>query len=155
MNFRPSLFFPGIVFLLLSCDPDRVMDEYRSIEKGIWQADSVISFEFSMTGKKENHNLYFNIRHDQTYPFSNLWLFVSIEPPQGEGFTDTVQVILAEPSGKWMGRGLSGVYDQRQIYRRNVFFPESGLYSIHIRHGMRSEKLEGITDVGIRIERVN
>lgn len=155
MNFRPYLFVLMTVLLFSSCDPGRVIDEYHSIDKGIWQADSVISFEFSMTGKKENHNLYFNIRHDQNYPFSNLWLFVTIDPPKGESVTDTVQVILAEPSGKWLGRGLSGVFDQRQIYRRNVFFPENGLYSIHIRHGMRPEKLKGINDVGIRIERVN
>lgn len=138
-----------------SCDPGKVTDEYKTLPNATWAADSAQTFTFSIARTNQNNNIYFNVRNDRRYEFSNLWLFVTIEPPSGALLTDTVQVILAEPSGKWLGKGFSGVYDNRLIYRRNVYFPESGKYSIHLKHGMRPENLKGITDVGIRIEKVN
>ena len=143
------------LLLLISCDSRRVIDEYRSIGKVAWHTDSVQTFSFNVINKTQNHNIWFNIRNDRSYEFSNLWLFVTIEPPRGESLTDTVQVLLAEPSGKWLGKGFSGIYDSRVVYRRNVFFPEPGKYSIHLRHGMRPALLKGITDIGIRVEKVN
>jgi len=143
------------LLLFGSCDPLRVVDDYRSIPEGIWHSDSVMTFSFNVIRKTQNHNIWFNIRNDRSYEFSNLWLFVTIDPPRGEPMTDTVQVLLAEPSGKWLGKGFSGVYDNRLVYRQNVFFPEPGKYSIHLRHGMRPDVLKGITDIGIRVEKVN
>lgn len=140
---------------LVACDPARVFDEYRPIPGATWNADSVVTFNFSIARTNQNNNLWFNIRNDNSYEFSNLWMFVTIVPPSGAAVTDTVQVILADPAGKWLGRGFTGTYDNRLIYRRNVFFPESGEYSLHIRHGMRPHNLSGITDVGVRIEKVN
>jgi gliding motility-associated lipoprotein GldH len=143
------------IFFFGSCDPDKVIDEYHTIRHAKWSGDSVEVFTFNILRKTQNHNIYFNIRNDQTYEFSNLWLFVTIQPPSGVSMTDTVQVLLAEPSGKWIGKGFSGIYDNRLLYRKSVFFPEPGKYSIYLRHGMRPSVLKGITDIGIRIEKVN
>jgi len=79
---------------------------------------------------------------------------VTVVPPRGEAITDTVQVLLAEPSGKWRGKGFSGIYDNRILFRQHVFFPEPGSYSIKLKHGMRPLMLKGITDIGIRVEKV-
>lgn len=145
--------FGAMVFF--SCDPGKVADEYQTLPNGTWAADSAKTFTFTIARTNQNNNIYFNVRNDRKYEFSNLWLFVTIESPSGTALTDTVQVMLAEPSGKWLGKGFSGVYDNRLIYRRNVYFPESGKYSIHLKHGMRPDNLKGITDIGIRIEKVN
>jgi gliding motility-associated lipoprotein GldH len=147
------LFF--ILLSLIACDPDKVMDEYHTIHNSLWDVDSVQNFTFSIYRKDQVHNIYFNIRNDRTYEFCNLWLFVTIDPPGGESKTDTVQVMLADPSGKWLGKGFSGVYDNRRLYMQNVYFPEPGNYNIHLRHGMRPTLLKGITDIGIRVEKVN
>lgn len=156
-HFLIRILVPAILagMMMVACDPDKVFDEYRTIPNATWAADSVMEFAFSVARKTDKHNLYFNIRNDQKYGYSNLWLFVTLVPPAGPVMNDTTQVILAEPSGRWLGKGFTGVYDNRFIFRRNVYFPESGRYSIRIRHGMRPEKLTGITDVGVRIEKVN
>ena len=156
---KSSLVTPGILLFLLwtavSCDPGKVTDQYHPVRNAIWDADTVFTFPFNIARSTENHNIWFNIRNDNSYEFSNLWLFVTISSPRGEAVTDTVQVMLAEPSGKWMGRGFSGIYDNQAIFRRNVFFPESGAYTIQLKHGMRPARLKGITDIGIRIEKIN
>jgi gliding motility-associated lipoprotein GldH len=144
----------SVIFLIASCDPNKVTDEYHTISNAKWSADSAEVFTFQILRKGQIHNIYFNIRNDQTYPFSNLWLFVTIQPPVGASKTDTVQVVLAEPSGKWIGKGFSGIYDNRMLYLKGVFFPEPGTYTIYLRHGMRPALLKGIADIGIRVEKV-
>ncbi len=139
--------------ILLSCDRYRVFDTFSRLPHAEWHVDSLKLFEFEISDTKQIHNIYFNIRNDRSYGFSNLWLFVSIIPPTGEPVTDTIQVILADPRGKWLGKGFSGLYTSQVPYRTHVFFPEQGKYTIRIQHGMRPEIVKGITDIGIRIER--
>jgi gliding motility-associated lipoprotein GldH len=139
--------------LLISCDSQRVYDKFQRLPDEGWQADSILNFNFEVNDTIRNHNLYFNVRNDRSYGFSNLWLFVRIIPPDGEILTDTVQVILANPSGKWMGKGFTGVYTSQIPYRTQVFFPASGSYTVELMHGMRSGLLKGITHAGIRLEK--
>lgn len=138
---------------MVSCDENRVYDTYRHLPESVWQADSLQTFEFSVENTRQQHNLYFNIRNDRSYAFSNLWLFVTITSPNGTALTDTMQVILADPSGKWLGKGFTGIYHSKVTYRSNIFFPEEGKYSLMLQHGMRPQELRGITDIGVRLEK--
>jgi gliding motility-associated lipoprotein GldH len=143
------------VITISSCDSRRITDDYHNIPQGKWEKDSVQLFSFNVLRRRQNHNIYFNVRNDQTYGYSNLWLFVTLNAPTGESKCDTIQLMLAQSNGKWMGKGFSGTYNNRLIYRRNVFFPEPGQYSIRIQHGMRPDILKGITAIGIRVEKVD
>lgn len=145
------LFVQG--WLFYSCDNTRLFDRFDRIPEPGWHADSLMQFRFDVADTTRYHSLYFNIRNDRNYGFSNLWLFVSILPPRGEHITDTIQVILANPAGKWFGKGFSGLYTSQVPYRTHVYFPVSGTYTIQIQHGMRPTVLKGITDIGIRVEK--
>jgi len=151
------LFLLGSLILLslAACDPRKVTDEFHPLDKSAWDRDSVQVFHFSIFRKEQYHNIYFNVRNDRSYEFSNLWLFVEIENPKGESRQDTLQLVLADPSGKWLGKGFSGIYTLRPLYLQSVFFPDPGSYTVRISHGMRPLLLKGITDIGIRVEKIN
>jgi len=138
---------------MVSCDSQRIFDTYKRLPESGWHTDSLQLFTFDIASTTQNHNLYFNIRNDRSYGFSNLWLFVKIFPPEGDLITDTIQVLLAHPDGKWMGKGFSGIYTNQKPYRAHVYFPVEGKYTIQIQHGMRPKVLEGLTDIGIRVEK--
>uniref|UniRef100_UPI0032170F7B gliding motility lipoprotein GldH n=1 Tax=uncultured Draconibacterium sp. TaxID=1573823 RepID=UPI0032170F7B len=144
------------VFLttLSACDTNRIFDEYKPIPERCWQKDSLVTFSIPVTDTIQNHNLYINIRNDINYPFSNLWVFVKIEQPGGTAIRDTFEIALADVAGKWLGEGFSGLKTREVIYRRNVYFPNSGIYKISIQQGMREDNLHGISDVGFRFETV-
>lgn len=144
------LFLAGI---MASCDEKRVYDTYHRLPGSEWQADSLQTFEFTVENSRQQHNIYFNIRNDRSYAFSNLWLFVTITSPGGTSVTDTMQVVLADPSGRWLGKGFTGIYHNKVIFRNNVFFPEAGKYSLKLQHGMRPQELQGITEIGVRLEK--
>lgn len=156
MIFRNIYLF--LIFLSIltigGCDQRRVYDTYYSPGKDGWPIDSVVSFSFGIENTTRNHDIILNVRNDKDYEFSNLWLFIKIIPPRGEVMTDTLQMVLADPSGRWLGKGFTGIYHSSIPYRKNVFFPVPGRYMVEIRHGMRPQVLKGLTHVGLRIEEV-
>lgn len=143
-----------VVGFTLSCSQNLVFEQYKTIDDKSWNKDSVMVFTVPVSDTTDNNNFYINVRNDVKYQYSNLWLFITIEQPDGETMEDKFEIALADPSGKWLGEGLGGLKTREAIYRRNVFFPRSGDYKISIQQGMREENLKGISDVGIRIEKV-
>ena len=153
-RFFQVILFTGIVVLMAACDSHSVFDKYKPINKGVWNKDSLVVFNVPVTDTLQNHNFYINVRNNVDYRYSNLWLFVTIEQPDGEAVKDTFEMVLADPSGKWLGEGFGGLKTRKAIYRRNVFFPRSGDYTISLQQGMRNDELKGISDVGVRVEKV-
>lgn len=143
-----------LVLLLLfvaSCDSKRVFEEYRPVDRRGWHCDSTMVFT-AVLRKDIGYGMYLNVRNMGNYSNRNLWLSVSTHFPDGGLRTDTVELILADPSGRWKGSGIGDLYDYRFLYRQDMKFPLSGEYRFVIRQAMRPEMLKGIHDVGMRLE---
>ena len=147
----------GIVFLLvlIACDRNRVFEEYKTIPSSEWHKDSIATFNVDVADTVHGYNLYINIRNKGNYANSNIWLFMEVQDPDGQLLTDTVEYVLAEKSGKWRGSGIGDLFDNQFLYRQNVIFETPGEYQFMIRQGMRAQKLNGIHDIGLRVEKQN
>jgi len=139
---------------LCSCGNRYFFEDYRHVPESGWHKDSVIIFKIPADDTMNNFDMYLNVRNNVNYRYSNLWLFIEIVRPGGETVKDTFEIILADPSGRWLGEGFAGLKTRQAIYRRQFFFPVSGDYHIKVQHGMRQDLLKGINDVGIRISRI-
>ena len=137
------------------CNQKIVVEDYQSLKHSEWHQDSLLVFEMNIPDTKKVYDLSFNVRNEGHYPYSNLWVFVTGTPPSGKSLTDTLELTLAKPSGEWMGSGLGDLYDQKYPYKKTVFFPEIGKYTIGVRQGMRTQTgiLKGIHDFGITLEK--
>ncbi|WP_159801261.1 gliding motility lipoprotein GldH [Flavobacterium sp. MK4S-17] len=156
---KSSFWFPVLVLCLCSCDKNRVFDEYKPLN-GKWHKDSIVSFEFEQQDTVSKYNLFVNIRNNNDYPYSNLFLIVQMQQP-GTKITkvDTLEYQMANPDGTLMGQGFTDVKESKLWYKEDVSFPKRGKYIISIRQAMRQsgkvmgvEELEGVTEVGLRIE---
>ena len=147
------LIFALLIASIFSCDRNRVFEAYEKFPQTGWDKDSVVVFTINVTDTLQTQNLYLNVRNDIKYKYSNLWLFVKIEQPGKIAVADTFEVVLADPTGKWMGEGFGGIKTRQVIYKGGVYFPVSGEYKINIQHGMRENVLQGITDIGFRVEK--
>ncbi len=155
-NFLPAVILFAV--LIYSCDSERVYDEYESISNG-WNKDSVITFELPEMDSIPDYNLFINVRNNNDYAFSNLFFIANIEFPQGKVITDTLEYQMAQPGGEWLGTGFGDVKENKLWYKEGVRFNEPGQYKISIQHAMRKsgsengiDNLEGITQIGLRIE---
>lgn len=148
--------FPLLVaafITLTSCDDTRLFEENKEIPGGDWDITERVTFDFEVPDTTTFYNFYFNVRNTDDYPFSNLYVFSHIEFPNGKTGTDTIELPLTNPDGSWIGNGQGDLHDCQLIFRKNVRFPVAGKYHMEIEQAMRMEKLPGIKDVGIRIER--
>lgn len=143
---------------LVSCDSKRVYDEYHSISK-TWNKDSVVAFKLEDITPNKEYNLFINVRNNNEFDFSNLFLIAEIQFPQGKVITDTLEYEMAAPDGQWLGTGFGSVKESKLWYKEQVSFEETGQYVVFIKHAMRKnnneqgiENLEGITEIGFRIE---
>lgn len=152
-EFLPPAFLMLVVLLFSSCDSSRIYEENQSIPESGWTAENVVKFEVDIKDPATATNFYINVRHADGYPYSNLFLFVKTKFPDGKGATDTLECVLADEKGKWMGNGLGDIYDNQIPFKKNVRFPQAGKYQFEIGQGMRIDNLPLIMDIGLRIEK--
>ncbi len=143
------LFLP---FVLFSCDSKRVYELNTPINEGVWDVKKTVSFAAEITEIATLKNLYFNLRNDQTYKYSNLYVLSELTLPNGKIEKDTLEFILCDQSGKWLGNTSGGLVTHQILFQRKVQFPEPGIYNFNFSQVMRDDKLSGIKEVGLRVE---
>jgi gliding motility-associated lipoprotein GldH len=141
----------GMSFLVASCDPYMVYDEYIKTDGGQWKWSDKKTFEANMKDSIDLYNIIINIRHTTEYPKSNLYVFVTTTAPSGASRRDTVEIIVADDHGKWKGNGFSDIKLISREYRKAVRFAIPGKYTFQVEQGMRMPEIP-VTDVGLRIE---
>ena len=78
---RNFLTFFIIAITLVSCDSKHILDEYKTIPN-TWKKDTVINFNFKAPDTSSTFNLFVNIRNNNNYEFSNLFLIVNLTSPR-------------------------------------------------------------------------
>ncbi len=149
------------IFMLSACNHSLVHSEYVSLKDGVWKKTDTLAFALSDIDTSSYHHVFLNLRNDERYEFSNLFLILEMEAPSGNTKVDTLEYEMALPTGEWLGKGMGGVKENKLWYKENVVFEENGVYTLSVIHAMRKngeangiEDLAGITDVGIEIEKV-
>jgi gliding motility-associated lipoprotein GldH len=153
-----SLFFAKLASLLVllslffqSCGPEPMFDNTKKIPGSVWKEDDVVRFEVPVTDTNNLFRFFLNIRHSTDYRYANVFFFIHTTFPDGTLARDTVECILADKSGKWLGRGITNIRDNQVILRSGLRFPQTGTYVFEFQQAMREEELYGIKDIGLRI----
>ena len=142
-----------ILLILASCDSRTIYDHNKSMQDDVWKSDQIIRFDVELKDTVNIHKFYLNLRHNTSYRYANIFLFINTTFPDGKEARDTVECILADPSGKWLGKGISNIRDNQVLLRRGLRFPQQGTYIFEFEQAMREPELEGIMDLGLRIAR--
>ena len=145
----------SLLAVLASCDSRLYYEQNRVMDDEEWLRDSVLEFSVPVTDTLQAYNILFNNRITGQYPYSNMYLFITIAAPDKSHQVDTLECILADSHGKWLGSGFGNVWTNNVYYKKNVKFPKSGTYTFYIEQAMRVEKLPHVLSAGIRIEKNN
>jgi gliding motility-associated lipoprotein GldH len=141
------------VIFFSSCDNKRIYEENQTIPETVWGSDNILKFDVEIADTVLPTNFYVNVRNADGYPYNNLFLFIKTTFPNGKTSDDTLECVLADEKGKWLGSGMGDIYDNQIPFKRNVRFPVSGKYTFEIQQGMRLDKIPLIMDIGLRIEK--
>jgi len=149
-RYIPILF---LIILTSSCGRNVVFTDSEAMSGKTWKFADIPSFRIPVKDTINSNNIFFIIRTGSSYPYRNIYLFITTTAPDGKSITDTLRYDLADGKGNWYGKGFGDIHELKLPYKSNVFFPVSGTYQIDIQHGMRIEDLKGVYDFGLRVEK--
>lgn len=146
----------------LSCSNNTIYNQYQTIDDSQWHKDSIINFKINSTDTISKNNLYVTLRNNKDYEFSNLFLIVGIKFPNNYQIVDTLEYEMTTAEGRFLGNGITDVKENKLEYKTNVTFSLIGDYHISVQQAMRRTRdveglntLDGITDVGLQIEKID
>lgn len=149
----------AVVFGLLAvaCEQPPAHVFVKEIPGGEWPAGKRFGDTIVVEDTINPHHFFITLRNTVDYPYSNLYLFVHTFFPNGRKSRDTIECILTDRAGRWLGSGNGFIVDNKIIsnqvmYQYQKKFPLKGEYRIEIEHAMRKDTLREILDVGVRIE---
>ena len=151
---RKTILVIAVFFgMLVSCDSKRVFDENIIIGKNSWDAGNKMKFNVVISNIEQSYNVYLKVRNTPAYPYSNLFLFLNTRFPDGRVSRDTLELTLADYDGRWLGSGIGSMKFSKFLIQKGVRFREPGPYCFELEQAMRVRELQGIGDIGLRVEK--
>lgn len=151
------LWVAATLVLVTGCTDNVIYQSDVPVPDGAWSRTFTPEFAFDITDTVSQHDVYIDVRHTGDYPFSDLFLFVDLTGPGGRTMRDTVECLLSDPSGRWLGKGTGFIFSDRiqakVLYKLHNRFPASGRYTMKLEQAMRMEPLPAVIDVGVSVER--
>lgn len=147
-----------LLFILIiqfsACIHSNVYEKNVALNQFSWNENKIIPFEFDITDTTATYSMYFTTRHTDAYPFSNIWVNIKTQYPNADtSSTSKVEIPLATPEGKWLGRGMNEIWEHRMLIASPLHFSKKGTYIVTLQHAMRVNPLPQIMSVGIRLEK--
>lgn len=141
----------GFSLLLFACNINSIYDESITIENNAWHKNDLANFEVTIEDSLQLFDFYVNVRNTVDYRYSNLYIFLDTKFPNNNMSRDTIELILANVEGRWLGKGWGALKESSILLSANMRFPLKGNYEFKIQQAMRVDTLDGISNIGIRI----
>lgn len=124
-----------------------------------WKAGFMPEFTLDISDTTKKYDFYLLLRHDESYPNSNLWFRLKVKEPGSKVFIDgpRMEVDLANPAGQWLGRGMGSIWEHkiRLDSKATPQFKHTGTYQIKVEQLMRYNPLPAVLNVGLVVEAYN
>lgn len=153
-----------VVFVLLAgillsgCDEGRVYEKNTDFANRLWLINDKPEFEFEITQTGVPYNLYCNVRNSVSFPYSRLFInYILFDSTGTQLQKKLMPAILFDPqTGKPEGTsGLGDIYDHRIPLLKNYTFKTAGKYKMQFEQFMRTDSLQGVLAVGLRVEKAS
>lgn len=151
-----TVFLIASILSLVGCSSqgELLFDE---IPEGGWNQEQWVEFSYTNRLPEKEVSLNWILRHDDDYPFSNIHLIAVWRNPKGIEKTDTISYVLAQPDGRWLGKGLY-IKEHHLPFVERFLLDEPGVYQFRIRPAVRAAEklvadktLHGIHQIGIAL----
>ena len=156
---KNNIFTYSIIFILLfSCESENI--HYHSFPDSSWNYQDDIKFHITTEDSTQVRISNISIRHNTSYKYQNIIFFLQHSYKENIISTNTIELLLAEDNGKWIGKGKSNIKE----FSTTILSPktyQNGLHSFSLELAMRDntstelEKLDGISDISFYLTTEN
>ncbi len=138
---------------LASCgETGVIINQSKTVADSTWKSNDSLVFDFNISDTTNYFDFSILIRNTENYQWSNIYLFSDLTFPNGKTRRDTIEVLLADQYGYWLGNNSGTIVTTEAKYMDHRRFPLTGDYNLAITHGMRQDTLTEVSDVGIKIK---
>ena len=139
---------------LQSCTDNAITDDFVTIPNQHWTYAQPSRSVVEITNTAKKYNVLINLRHTDAYKYSNIWFKITIVNPDKTRKTERSEFTIATPEGAWLGTTSGNLFTYQLPYKENFRFTQNGKYVFVVEQNMRDNPLDGINDVGLRVEEV-
>ncbi len=143
------------IYGFTSCGNQSLYDEHFEINRGLWPKDQSVYFKIDVPDTATPYDFYLTLRHNTNYRYSNIYFFLNTTFPNGNTTRDTLECILANDEGKWLGKGWGNIKEDDILLNKNMKFPVAGTYEFSFLQAMREDTLKDIISIGLKITKSN
>ncbi len=149
--------FTGLLLLISvgGCyDPSTVFDQNTEIVNRNWSYANKIKYDVEIKDTSVLYNLYLNLRVTGDYKYANMFVLISQNIAGTKPVAIRYEFKLANPDGEWTGKGTGNIYSYQTLFKPQYKFPARGVYHFELEQNMRDNPLHEVSDVGIRVAKV-
>ncbi len=144
----------SVMAMLTACH-SAYFDKRYVIREAKWDMSDKATFDVNIDDTASTYLFGIEVRHLENYRYSNLFMFMRTEMPDGNITRDTIECVLAMPDGRWLGKHSGSMCDAKILLNDNLKFPVLGNYHFELEQAMRDTTLKGISDIGLIIDKIN
>jgi gliding motility-associated lipoprotein GldH len=142
-----------IILLLTNCEQTNYHFKAETdFENATWKYSDTTDFKVNINDTLKRYNLGLSINHSSEYLNQNIYLKIHTKFPDGQRFSQRVNIDLADKAGKWYGKCSGGDCEVDAYIQKDAFFNQAGEYTFTVEQFTRSENLENINSLTFYIE---
>lgn len=150
---RNSWIWIGLIAICFSCGKTPYYEKSVSFKNKEWTRDIKPNFKVDIQDITKEYNFTLSLRTTTDYKYSNLWVFLKTEAPDGTSAREPFEILLANPDGSWVGNK-SGTIVETPLYFKKRKLPLKGTYKFTIEQGITNSEIDEVLDVSFIVETV-
>lgn len=143
----------AVLIGLSACERGVVYDHYEHTVLAGWEKIDTLSYAVPRVTDNGLYAVTLGLRVNRLYPFQSLTLIVEQTAyPSRKTHVDTLNCQLVDANGNIKGNGVT--HYQYNFHVSDLRLGANDSLHISVRHDMKREILPGISDVGIKVEKI-
>lgn len=150
-----SVYFIIVTGLLLfSCGEQPLYEKSVSFENREWKLDQKAVFEVDIKDANKAYDFTLSIRTSTDFLYSNLYVFMKTESPNGAIAREPLEILITNPDGSWIGNKTGSIVET-PLYFKSMTLPEKGKYKFTLEQGITESEVTEILDISLHVDEVN
>ena len=149
----------GLLLVFCACNKP-VFEHYEKVKDANWSQKDAYTFDVEIP-EAGRYALFINLKYNENYAWSNLWLRADLQPPKGEKISQRFNIPLFNPEGEPLQDALGATYFRKfpaqRLEQKLLPFDaeQAGNYKFTLHQEMRSTDLQGIEKIGLQLKRMD
>lgn len=140
-----------LVLLLSACGETPLYENTYSFDDKEWSRDEKPTFTFQIDDIEKEYDFTITLRTTTDYKYSNLWIFLKTETPEGISAREPFQIQITDETGAWIGNKMGSVVETPLSFSKRKL-PLKGEYKFTIEQGITQSTIDEVLDIGFRLD---